>query len=704
MKSARLFLNAALFVGYVWAVGTLFYSLSPRSGLGMCSARLLYLFLDNFMFVSVSVLPIVVFALISLPLLIPIVKKLTDEKITAVALSVSFFMVAFLLFAHQNKDFNLKDFTFALVWSTLSAFGAGAIAYFLYKGLFKRLFNLLIVPALAANVLAMPFLMKSMHAFYIIKKTKFSFALLGNLIIYLLPFAILFLIFLVWFKSKPKVVALLGWLFLVISVLFTALQPILYTGPDIKCEKTSEDKEQSACIGNKPNFLFIVADALRPDVLVPYGGKISTPNISEFANKSFIFENVYSATPWTLPSITSFFSGLYPSAHGVNQPQDNLDASFDTIIEILKQNGYFTWAVIEQYLYGRYQHIMQNFKTFHIIQCHPCYVIFSHPLIKKLERAGLRSLPLCHRQTTKVALDSAIAIERSCRPFFGWIHILDPHMPLTPPKEFRANTFESKERTNRAHDRKKAASDVLDRSDIGRGRRFVDSELISWIWDLYLAEVRYVDHEIARIFSALKETGLWDKTVVIFTADHGEEIFERNSYNHGHTLYNEVLHVPLIIHIPNIDANFNQRIQTRVRTIDIAPTILELANVEYKPDSFQGKSLIPLINGAYEQDREVLAELSLYGEKKAIFMGQYKLICEVPLNRCQLFDLNEDPKELYPIKGNEEIKRQMLKRLDELLASSATIYERITGKPHEQTYKLPSHETIEQLKALGYVD
>ena len=693
MKSLRPFLRSALLVGYVWAIYALHTSL--KGAQGFCSARLSYLFLDHFMFVSLSVLPLVIFVLIVCFICRPAIKKVRDEHIIALSMAISSLPVVFIAFAPMDQFAKMSDYHPAIFGTILSVCGLGIIAYLLDRPPLRRLFNSLLIPAIAAIVFLMPFVMKAERELYWVKKLGLSPARLGLLGLYLLPFVALFLIFLVWFKLKPKAAATLGWIFLAVSSIFAIIQPALYTGPNISCKKSAGT--------DKPNFLFIVIDALRADALEPYGGIVPTPNISEFAGKSVLFENAYTVSSWTMPAMASIFTGLYPSANGVSSSMLVLNKKFDTVYRILKKNGYNTWAVFDQQFYTSYRGINEGFDGFYPISCNPCQIILNHPIVKKaFPRRWTFTFPLCCDHTVRVARDTAAALERSCEPFFGWVHFLDPHMALDPPVEFLDHIAKPDKTYKWGLRGRIKVLEVPSRSEIAKGEIFFDSELANRLRDLYLAEVKYVDHEIALIFDALKRQNLLGKTVVIITADHGEELLDHGGFEHGHSVYNEVLHVPLIIYAPHASA---LRIQTRARTIDIVPTVLELAGVKFDANGFQGKSLVSLISGESEQDREVLAEsMFYYEEKKALLVGPYKLIWRPLAGQYLLFNMVDDPKELYPINGSVEIKKQMLKRLKEMRTGNADIYKKITGRAPERAYETPSADTIEQLKALGYID
>jgi len=686
-------MDSALLVGVIWTVLSLYGAL--RHAHGFCTARLYYLTLELFMFGALSLIPIVLFSFAFYLLFKPLLRRLGDEYMAAVAAAVAFLPVCVVEFIPKNifvKSPNLNPIVF---WSVLGACGLGLIVYLLDRPRLRRLFNLVVVPAIAALVAGFPFGMRSTHELYWLKKTGFSLARAVSAGLYLAAFPLLFAVFFAWFLFKKRAAASVAWAFVALSLVFTLTLPALYTGPPVKCEDRGSD--------GRPNFLFIVVDALRADAIEPYGGTVPTPNMTALARTSVVFEDTQSVSPWTLSSMASFFTGLYPSAHGVGKSKMELAPEFDTVYRRLRRAGYSTWAVVDQHFYASYRGISKGFDVYHQVKCHPCKVVADHPLVARtFPKEWTRVFPTCRHPTVRTALDAEAAVERSCEPFFGWVHFYDPHMAYAPPSEFTDLIPDIDEKMRWGHKGKIRVTEVPSRSAIAKGEIFFDAKLVERTRDLYLAEVRFVDRELARIFDALERSGLWDRTVVILTADHGEEIFDHGFFEHGHSVYDEVLRVPLIIHMPGSNP---QRVPVRVRTIDVVPTMLDLAGVKFEAADFHGRSLLPLVRGQDEPDREVLAEsLLYYYEKKALLVGRYKLIWWPFADEYALYDLESDPHERYPLAGEGEVLQNMKARLSELLSDNARLYEKITGKSPKEVYAPLTDEQIDTLKALGYIE
>ena len=132
---------------------------------------------------------------------------------------------------------------------------------------------------------------------------------------------------------------------------------------------------------------------------------------------------------------------------------------------------------------------------------------------------------------------------------------------------------------------------------------------------VYDAEVAAIDRAFARLRAALEERGIWDDAIVILTSDHGEEFWERGDFEHGHTLFNELIHVPLIVKAPRSAAIEPRKVDAQVRVLDTLPTIFELCDFE-QPKSFSGRSYLTLMKGGTEEERPAFSEATLYGPEE----------------------------------------------------------------------------------------
>ena len=272
----------------------------------------------------------------------------------------------------------------------------------------------------------------------------------------------------------------------------------------------------------RPNVLLITIDTLRADHLGCYGdAQANTPNINRLAAEGTRYKTVVTAAPLTLPSHCSIMTGVYPMVHGV---RDNvgyrLDASTETLAQILKRNGYATGAVVGAYVLDRSFGLATGFDYY-----------YDH-----FDAAGRETVNMAElkRRGSEVA-DRGIGWIRRVqgRPFFAWMHFYDPHDPYDPPAPFKQQ-FASRP---------------------------------------YDGEIAYVDQQLGRLFAFLNETGLSRNTIIVLTADHGESLGEHRELRHGYFIYDATDLVPLIIKPltgkPRV-------VSSLTRTVDIAPIILQL--------------------------------------------------------------------------------------------------------------------------------
>ena len=201
--------------------------------------------------------------------------------------------------------------------------------------------------------------------------------------------------------------------------------------------------------------------------------------------------------------------------------------------------------------------------------------------------------------------------------------------------------------------------------------------------------------------SALKDAGLYDNTIIVLLADHGEEFWEREKWDHGDTVHQELLHIPMIIKIPGAAP---ARIASRIRSIDLYPTLLDLSGLPYDPKNIQGESLASLIKDGNGPDRTLMSESCLYyEEQKSAAKGDLKIIMHAFRHAPELYDLKNDPLEQHDISAERpDDLKEMKALLDSMNAANADMRKRLLGKT-TQSNKPLSPAMIEQMKALGYV-
>ncbi len=352
------------------------------------------------------------------------------------------------------------------------------------------------------------------------------------------------------------------------------------------------------------NVIIVMSDALRADRLGCYGYHRSTsPVIDDLAARGIFFKNAYSQAPWTAPSVASLFTSLYPRAHRTGHPRSrsgylvHLGESYVTLAEVLAEHGYKTGAIANNPAISGSIGFGQGFDSYDNNEVIP---------------------PDKPTEPTYQEVIEWLQGNADERFFFFW-HIIDPHWPYCPPPEFDLFTSSSYEgKYNKCLSSSKA-------SDYAGARAFPEGRKdIRRINGLYDGDIRYMDFQVGKLLEALEKMGLSSETLLVFVSDHGESFFEHGHFGHAIPMYEENLHIPLIIY-PGRDVECT--VENSVEMVDVFPTVLEILGVK-RPASVQGKSLMPLIEKGKGEwaDKLVYAEGPQSVERKSIKSRRFKLI------------------------------------------------------------------------------
>ncbi len=374
---------------------------------------------------------------------------------------------------------------------------------------------------------------------------------------------------------------------------------------------------------NYPDVVFITLDAWRADAFGPGGrGTSLTPNLDRFAENAYVFTYARSQASWTLPSFATIFTSQYPAVHGAAAHRP-LGTDQRTLAEILASRGYDTRAVVANELCLPFTGIPRGFREYHYwnmvgwLKAVGYYdTNFYFPSFRKGREEKRDS------RITTVLTDAVLKrLSRRSRPFFLWLHYLDPHAPYWPPAEY-VDAAKIEAMKSRSRETGKP----------GGARR-----------ENYDGEVRYVDDELGRILRVLEPR---PNTIVIISSDHGEEFYEHGGVDHGHTVYEELLRVPLIIKLPGEGSG---QINMPVDTIDVAPTVLDYLGIE-TPPSMQGRSLLPAIAGLGWERPSFAGPTQLKGSsKEAVYYKGKKFIYDYKYRKAGAwYDLADDPGEHFP--------------------------------------------------------
>ena len=397
------------------------------------------------------------------------------------------------------------------------------------------------------------------------------------------------------------------------------------------------------------NVILISMDTTRADHLACYGHSfIKTPNIDRMAAEGTAFLQCTSSIPITLPSHSTMMTGVHPFVHGA---RDNgayrLHPDNITLAEVFKEAGYATAAETAAFVLNSEFGLNQGFDTY-------------DDLYGLVQRVDDSKRFLQSRKAEEIC-DSAIDLlhKHVDERFFFFLHFFDPHQPYEPPERFASQYPE-----------------------------------------LYVGEIAYVDEQLGRLFSTIKELGLDRKTLVILTSDHGEGRMDHGEETHATYIYDSTVTVPLIFRCPDV-IPAGQRITAQVRLVDIAPTILDITGLDPLPNA-QGESLLPLVSGKTKDLMLAAYSESQYGRLSYGFAplwawrrGGWKYI-QAP--RPELYHVSVDPGELHNL---AEAEPGQAARMREELRKFIEDAPQVVGAGGSGMAVSP--ESLDKLRALGYV-
>lgn len=336
----------------------------------------------------------------------------------------------------------------------------------------------------------------------------------------------------------------------------------------VSCGRDGEGAARKAApqpAAGRKNLVFVTIESLRADHVGYHGyARATTPGLDRLARSSLTFKNAFSVTSWTLTSHATLFTGLYPGAHRVIEPRDRLGEAATTAAELLRDHGWQTAGVVSgPYLRAPYG-LNQGFELWDDSIAPDADHIDDQPTNPAMEASVRRFL------------DSQ---RDPARPFFLFLYFWDPHYAYLPPPPYDTMFVPAgAEKVDLAlYDRNPKINATMPRPQLD----FVVSQ--------YDGEIRSTDDTLGRIVALLEERGLWKETALVVTADHGEEFFDHGQKGHKNNLYAESLHVPLLVRPAGGTA---ARSDDRVANgVDVFPTLLELAGVEYDGPQ-HGRSLL----------------------------------------------------------------------------------------------------------------
>jgi arylsulfatase A-like enzyme/Tfp pilus assembly protein PilF len=424
----------------------------------------------------------------------------------------------------------------------------------------------------------------------------------------------------------------------------------------LECGWAAASPPPKAAASPRPNIVLITLDTTRADRMGFLGSERGlTPNLDALARQAAVFSHAYAHVPLTTPSHATIFTGTYPQFNHVNYMGDPLGKALPFLPDILHKNGYRTAAFVGALVLDP-KKLAQGFdRGFDIYDAGFHRRRPGEDYYRSLERRG--------EEVVSRAL--AWLNKRPAGPFFLWVHFYDPHDPYSPPEPYKTR----------------------------------------YQAEPYDGEIAYTDSAIAKLLAALRKRSLFDSTLIAVMADHGEAFGEHGEKHHGIFLYDETIHVPLLIKVPG--QHSAKKVATRVGLVDVAPTILQAAHLPV-PAAVQGESLLDLMKsdqtGATDEPndsnlrRPVYAESSYghlsfgWSKLQAWRTGKY-LYVEAPER--ELYDQSMDAAAAHNLAPDSKAI------VDTAAAQVAEFYRKTKGGASERR-QLDLDQT-ESLHALGYM-
>ncbi len=445
----------------------------------------------------------------------------------------------------------------------------------------------------------------------------------------------------------------------------------------------------AAAAAGAPSVLLVMVDTLRADHLSAYGyGGGRTPHIDSLAADGVRYAHTFAQASWTRPSVATILTGLYPSSHGAVHKADMLPDRVDTVAEVLARGGYYTAGFADNVNVSPSFGFGQGFADYRYL-APDLFFHASEPAAQLTLYSGLRLVRerfLARRvdvhnyyQPAEVVTDTLIEWLDSPAakqgPFFLFAHYMDPHDP------YFVHPFNGEGYARVANPNPPAS--VADKYR-----------------QLYDGGIAYLDEHLGRLFADLKRRGLYDHMLIVLTGDHGEEFHEHGGWWHGTTLYDEQIHVPLIMKPPAGGAR-GRVVDELTTSLDITPTIIKTAGLAVPP-VMQGHPL-PLDGGTPEKRDSVFSEEDLEGNMlQSVRTNSSKLITANPGNPRGL-----QPEELYDLKTDPGEQRSLVASepnlLEELRAALGRSY--LEARAHAGAGSQTDVDSVtkDRLRALGYL-
>ncbi len=447
------------------------------------------------------------------------------------------------------------------------------------------------------------------------------------------------------------------------------LAGVMIFGADYWLEASAAKKLPAA--EGKSNVLLIVLDTLRADHMSVYGyPRRTTPHLEKIAAEGTTFENAIAPSSWTLPSHATLFTGLYTYQHRADG--ERLQEKFLTLASALQQRGYYTAGFVGNASYAHAKTGLANGfihyeDLFSSVADAVVRTVYGRRIFPRAARAAGYYDEIGRKRAEDVNreflewLDAPAGIPAAelgrVRPFFAFLNYFDVHTPYLPPPAFAAKFSQSAERVLKR-------KPVLENTFPARPE---SGDAAAAEKDAYDASMAYLDEVLGRLFAKLKQRGLLENTLVVITSDHGEAIFEHESFGHSLNLYREAIHVPLIVVYPRrVPAGVRD---TRMANLaDIPRTVFDLLGLG---SPFAGRSLLADANDARSAEWMAFSDLLFYGQNAhtVSLVTQRWHWLRYPDGRMELFDWQSDRQEARNV-SQLEANRGVVQMFEEAMRAA----------------------------------
>ncbi len=422
------------------------------------------------------------------------------------------------------------------------------------------------------------------------------------------------------------------------------------------------------------NVVLVVLDAARAQQFGAYGyDRATTPVIDAIASDGIVFEKAFTPAIYTLGAMSSVWTSQYPDRHhGDVSFSSPLPAGRLTLAEVLSGEGVFTAGFVATAVPGGFNGFDRGFDEFHELW----------------QQIGSRA------DVFREVIPRWLAVNAG-RRFFAYLHYREPHFPYDPPPPFDTR-FGPDGPISRA-----ARGDMEFFRDVNQGRRPFSEEEQAHLVRLYDGNLAYVDQEVGALQEALEAAGVWDDTVLIVTADHGEELFEHGWIGHNVYVFEPSARIPLIVRLPAGVGPRGLRVSEMADLLDLAPTVTDIFGVRESGGAdreFQGRSLLPVIAGA--SGKPLVISRTVWDRPRYALRDQrWTFIYDTATGEEQLFDTAADP-------GETEDQAEEYPLRTAYFRETLQLWMRSAFEPGEGSTAaaVMTREECEALKALGYVE